>query len=555
MTWFRGIQTALLVIFMALFITFLILYLDSNQNTQSRLTSLLSQGNQKLQTLKKMSVPPEASQGTNSKPSTQERYLPLPELEALASRARSSFSLSRYHYARNKLNKSPFLTIVTRTMPGREDLLKRNVEHCARMVSPDFEHVILTDQGTSGMIVAEAALYAFRDEFQGEYICHLDDDDYLSNYHLVDEIKTAVNRPKRSTPKVIIVRVWHGITNQSLPKNWAQFPCEGEITTSNVIVQAEVYKRNIATVARNHAGDYTFIHNVLLDVTPDEIGWMDEHFFCITRDARHYETKPRDLVTVVMKGGLGNQLFEIATGYAYARKHNKRLVFNHKQTDVGGRNTYFGSLFQWTENCPDIDQLHFNEYREPGLHFSPIPYIHSHVRLDGYFQSDKYFADYRDEFLKHFSSFYVPSLAPIDTRPLVISMHIRRTDYVGHPLYAVPGLGYYQRAVDLVRSRLPGQDIVIKVFSDDLPWCREQLPGAFSTPMQFAQDTTSERPEITELFWMSECDHHILANSSFSWWGAWLDPKPNSLVVLPKDWYTDLSIKWSDIYCDDWIVI
>jgi len=269
---FQIATVTLLVIFLILFITFLILYIQSKNHvcTSSANTKLVK-------SVKKLIAPDAASLGTNKKSISQEKFSDPDNLQALVQKAKDNFVLSRYAYS-----STPLITIVTRSF-NRPQLLQRNIDMVSHMTNKNFEHVILQDQKGCGMAVAEASLYAFRDEFRGEYICHLDDDDYLSNFHFVDQISTILSN-QTETPKVMIFKVWYSDRDCTLPEVWNEFPMEGQITTSNFLVEKDLYKQNISCVARKHAGDYTFIHNVLVDCPSKQLLWIDDIYFFISLD-------------------------------------------------------------------------------------------------------------------------------------------------------------------------------------------------------------------------------------------------------------------------------
>ena len=120
-----------------------------------------------------------------------------------------------------------------------------------------------------------------------------------------------------------------------------------------------------------------------------------------------------------------------------------------------------------------------------------------------------------------------------------ISLHVRRKDYVGSPIFGTVGLDYYQNAL----LQLP-QDMQVVVFSDDLKWCRENFIGG---RFLFIDDN-----DYVVLYLMSKMKHHIIANSTFSWWGAWLSEYQDKIVIAPKVWFgTD--IPYADIVPENWI--
>lgn len=177
-------------------------------------------------------------------------------------------------------------------------------------------------------------------------------------------------------------------------------------------------------------------------------------------------------------------------------------------------------------------------------HFQYWPGI-SEVRaptyLHGYWQSERYFKDVADQIRQDFN-FRMPwdeaDLAVQErmrSRPSA-SLHVRRGDYTlarNRGVYALCGLDYYRDAIRLIRQRVPG--IRLFVFSDDLDWVDAHLGAEFG-PIETVRHNTGGR-SANDLRLMSQADHHIVANSSFSWWGAWLNPSPDKIVIAPCRWF------------------
>jgi hypothetical protein len=176
--------------------------------------------------------------------------------------------------------------------------------------------------------------------------------------------------------------------------------------------------------------------------------------------------------------------------------------------------------------------------------------------LDGYFQSEKYFHDIADQLRQDFTlakPFQGKTLEIANTiknDSNAVSLHVRRGDYLIHRDFGgIVTEEYYQRAIDHIRDQLPAAKFY--VFSDDITWCRSELPlGPLATFVSHP-----ELKDFEELILMSLCQHHIIANSSFSWWGAWLGQNPEKTVIAPQKW-SNLHEDWyKDIIPDLWIRI
>ncbi len=181
------------------------------------------------------------------------------------------------------------------------------------------------------------------------------------------------------------------------------------------------------------------------------------------------------------------------------------------------------------------------------------------VYLEGYWQSEKYFFDIRDVIRKEFYP-----RAPLSAEGMKIadsvsscesvSIHIRRGDYVSNALvnshHGVCSLKYYHQGIQYIASHMP--ELNFFVFSDDPLWCRQNLHIPFHT--SFIDRNDPER-DYEDLHLMSLCKHHIIANSSFSWWGAWLATSPYKIVVGPKKWFALKERSTQDLIPRDWITL
>ena len=170
--------------------------------------------------------------------------------------------------------------------------------------------------------------------------------------------------------------------------------------------------------------------------------------------------------------------------------------------------------------------------------------------LNGYWQSEKYFSPIADIIYKDFS-FPEPSqknksLAEEMSMNTSVSIHVRRGDYLGqYPLlteeYYIPAMSYFTDKFN---------DVHFYVFSNDIPWCREHLNAERITFVDW--NTGLDSP--FDMWLMTQCKHNIIANSTFSWWGAWLSRHEGKAVIAPKTWDFHVN-KNPDIYCPEWILL
>lgn len=280
------------------------------------------------------------------------------------------------------------------------------------------------------------------------------------------------------------------------------------------------------------------------------------------------------MIAVRLMGGLGNQMFQYALGRNLALSHNKKLILdlshliNQPSSEVP-RQYELGLLkikARMSNGPVEVDPpkplfgkpKEFNVVVEKGFPFkSEILEVPDNTLLEGYWQCEKYFKRHEKQIRKDFKLKMPISQAKKRIAKQIfqtdgsVSLHVRRGDYVTHKassqFHGLPGIEYYKKAVSVITKDLNSPTFF--VLSDDPQWCKDNLKLGFPTVIvDYIPQTGHE-----DMMLMSYCDHHIIANSSFSWWGAWLDPKPNKIVVAPKTWFREKSADASDIVPTSWI--
>lgn len=256
-------------------------------------------------------------------------------------------------------------------------------------------------------------------------------------------------------------------------------------------------------------------------------------------------------VGVTFMGGLGNQLFQAAGAYAYAKRQNKRITLPDKS--IGGHriNTYYNTfMFNLKKyNKPTIPGVVWNE---PTFSYTPIP--DNKDILVGYYQSSKYFNDISNEIRILFTPNPIVNTVILQKYSNILSsihnkvvIHVRRTDYLagGNATYhAVTTNTYYKNAIALMKEKLQSPEFL--VFSDDLEWCKAQEFFAGATFID-------EKTDYLALHLMSQFKHYIIPNSSFSWWAAYLGT-PAETVIVPDRWFGSRGPQdYQDIYEPSWI--
>ncbi len=228
-------------------------------------------------------------------------------------------------------------------------------------------------------------------------------------------------------------------------------------------------------------------------------------------------------------GRLGNQLFQIATSIALAERNNSKYIFPPWDSEKSF-NLY--DCFSRTIHAK-------KEYHEPHFHYANIPFEPS-LNINGFFQSERYFDDQKDIIL----GLLTPKVS-YSINWNTTSIHVRRGDYVNNGAYEQLGIDYYTRAMAVTKSKH------YMIFSDDISWCKKRFVGS--------QFTFSEgKSPVTDLSLQSSCEHNIIANSSFSWWGAYLNKNPGKIIVAPNKWFGTTLVNThntKDLVPSSWIKI
>ena len=300
------------------------------------------------------------------------------------------------------------------------------------------------------------------------------------------------------------------------------------------------------------------------------------------------------MIVVKLFGGLGNQLFQYAFGKKLSLKTNQKLYL---EIESGFKNdpyqrSYNLSPFNIQENLfkndpisIDLENLkiekkhwqgkiknyllglkrhHWHLITEKNLEYNAsIEAIKKHSYLDGFWQSENYFKDVREEILQEFQL-----KSPLKNENALISkkmsevvsvsLHIRRMHGIElpgqhhHKIHGGLDLAYFQKAIDILAAQHPNLELF--VFSDDIEWAKENFQSRF--PVEFMSQN-DDAHNYLDLILMSHCKHQIIANSTFSWWGAWLNQNPEKIVIAPKMWFVDqkMNAQTKDLIPKDWLRI
>jgi hypothetical protein len=284
------------------------------------------------------------------------------------------------------------------------------------------------------------------------------------------------------------------------------------------------------------------------------------------------------VIVVQLTGGLGNQMFQYATGRALAAKHGTQLVLDSSwiagtggsvTTEVRRYELACFALDAPLAQVADVARLRrtlvpsrrpvLQELVEPqfGQPCPELAQAGDNTYLRGYWQNVDYFGDAETLLRQDFT--FSPAIAEEDAELArqihesaepAVSVHVRRSDYVSDPgvreRMGTLEPEYYSRALDALGSGVGS--VRQFVFTDDPEWCKTSI-------RLNDQDVIVGATGAAEMHLMTLCDHHVLADSSFSWWGAWLSPSPAKIVVAPRPWLQDPRWDESGRIPADWVRI
>jgi hypothetical protein len=287
------------------------------------------------------------------------------------------------------------------------------------------------------------------------------------------------------------------------------------------------------------------------------------------------------MIIAKLMGGLGNQMFQYAAARRLAQRTGAELTldtsffpgqakrqFRLDGLRIRGRPATEREIARFfprgrmarlrrTLGCTLRGRPIPRVVHEPHFHFDPtVLAARDETYLDGYWQSEKYFCDIAAQLREEFAPVRASSAeaAQFDAeiaRTEAVSIHVRRGDYVQEAHIAeVHGAcppSYYAEAATYLASRLRAPHFF--VFSDDLAWCREHLDLHYPVTFVALREADSD---LEELRLMSRCRHHIIANSSFSWWAAWQNPRPDKEVLAPRRWFAAGERDTRDLFPPSW---
>ncbi len=295
------------------------------------------------------------------------------------------------------------------------------------------------------------------------------------------------------------------------------------------------------------------------------------------------------MIIVKLMGGLGNQMFQYAFGFKQSKKNRINLLLDleyfNKITSTDTPREYGLDVFNIQARIASRKELSmvsfpsygrkaflakqikkifirnlekYSYYKENGFEYDPLSNVDKDfIYYEGYWQNEKYFKEYKEDLLTEFTlieklNSNTEYFKRIIQREKSISLHIRRGDYVNNAetnrYHGTCNIDYYKKAIYYFQQKIVNPFIF--VFSDDIKWAIDNLKDKGNI---IYVDLSDNVPDAEEIYLMSQCKHNIIANSSFSWWGAWLNQNPGKIIIAPTKWFNDKSINTKDLIPETWI--
>jgi hypothetical protein len=274
---------------------------------------------------------------------------------------------------------------------------------------------------------------------------------------------------------------------------------------------------------------------------------------------RNYNEYQSQMIIVRLRGGLGNQLFQYAAGKALAEHHRTEFKldlytyskhpyrkFELSKFNIDAVEATRNEVHRFTGSNPVVRFINKREnyfrcpevFAQPHYHFYEDFFsLPKDLYLSGYWQSQRHFSNIEQEIVKQFAP-----REPLDPKnrelqttmksKQSVSVHVRRGDYAAYgSFFGMLEVEYYRQAIDKIRNQVDAPKFYF--FSDDPKWCRDTFRDLDA---EFI-DHNKGGDSFKDMLLMSACRHHIIANSTFSWWGAWLNTDASKKVIAPNQWF------------------
>ncbi len=292
------------------------------------------------------------------------------------------------------------------------------------------------------------------------------------------------------------------------------------------------------------------------------------------------------MITLKLSGGFANQMFQYAAGFSLSKKLNTGLTLDVSDYTANNVRRFELNCFDAISNIPVVcykktpriiralsaesiwmgltRNAHFTccfKERNPFEYDKRYEHLPDGSCLVGYFQSEKYFRaisdDLRNEFYFDYNSLparkfeYAKKILNTNNS---VGLHIRRGDYVSNShanrFHGLCELDYYKKSLNILNSKIGSYELF--VFSDDTEWVRQNFPRNIQYHLI---DSAGDDKSIYDLKLMSMCKHFVTANSSYSWWGAWMIDNKSKVVISPKNWIRSDLYTHKDLIPEEWLVL
>ena len=431
------------------------------------------------------------------------------------------------------------------------------------LINWPFEYASKSKPIKAQMLQMNHAIKAFQD---AKYIGFFDIDEYLNpqNFNKIEDVLEKTlddnNLTYDELGSFVIENKWFYNPNSIYPEDGFKFLSNN--ISDNI---TEHFLGHSKTIVNPRNVEFQNVHKSTLSSKEIIISNKNMYFnhYCYLNKTRgrkdennrniydstisnHFSfLKKSGNIVMYLNGGLGNQLFQIASGFIIAKIQNKNFFVKNVLKNPHSNIDYFQNIFRKIKIKNDANYDIFYEPDYMFTNYQNIPYFVSDKILHGFFQNEKYFFEYRAEIISLFEIIEESSkkllLEKYKELNQGVFIHFRRNDYVGRNEYDIISDSYYKRALSLFDN----VSCMFYVFSDDIPYCRE-LPYLKELP----NVTFVNENELDSLYLMSMCYiGGIGTNSSFSWWGGWLNENVSKQVVYPFNWYGDktcLDIWWKN---------
>lgn len=256
------------------------------------------------------------------------------------------------------------------------------------------------------------------------------------------------------------------------------------------------------------------------------------------------------MISCILQGGLGNQLFQIAASKSLAIDLQDELYINHSicyTPNQGHQSKKYKDIF--FKGILETNNIPKTIYQEEKYSYTEIPKL-KNITLHGYFQSEKYFIKNKNEIINQYNILCNYEKEIIEWKSkhkineITVGVHIRRGDYIKFSHYhVVLGIEYYKKTFQLFNN------CSFIIVSDDIEWAKQNFKGENIFYSDF-------NDEIKDFCLLSSCHHNIIANSSFSWWASYLNKNAEKIICAPKTWFTQqANCDIKDLIPEKWIKI